>query len=312
MKILICAVLQLLFTFTSIGQCYDVYDNKVKCPTMEDSLMLYNNAIKVINFYETNPYYTRTESRDISSNYDKLEIFQQLANARRLCKVIRTQFPNTNKKYRDITYKQYYQIVDEYRFYQRELENQMINSGAQISLYDIRISPLVVNFYRNNNLNDSCYGDLVNIPLYAPVVVKPFMMLSDSELVLRNAILHIPYTPFMPKEIIKPTIIVEVLKPIQKEKPKEKPTQISKAVIIDDRKYKLKYNVYSPVYYFEDPKLGGPALIGFMSGRLFIRIRKEDYQAYAVPKWAQKMLEDSNKLNNFLKDLYGEYYLSFY
>ena len=306
MKTLIFTVLQLVFLSTLTAQCYDVYDNKTACPTMEDSLLLYKNAVKVIMFYETNPNYVKTGSKDISTAYDKIDIFKQLADARRLFKVIRNEFPNTNKKYRDITFKEYYHIVDNYRFYQRELENQMINSAAQISLYDFRISPLMVNFYKNINSNDSCYGDLVNIPLYAPVVVKPFMLLTDSELILRNSLLHIPYTP------LKIVPVVEKQKPIEKQKPVEKSKDIIKgAVLVDDRKYKLKYNIYCPVYYFEDPKLGGPALIGFMNGRTFVRIHKEDYKAYAVPKWAQEMLQDDKKLIEFLRVLYGKYCLGF-
>ena len=265
---------------------------------MADSLTLYNNALRVINFYETNPDYTRNSSEKISNPYDKLRVFQDLADARRMFKIIRTQIPFDNKKFKDFTFKEYYQVVDEYRFYQRELENQLLNRDAPASLYDFRISPVLVNKYSNINQNDIYYGDLVNIPLYAPVVVKPFMLLTDSELVLRNAFLNIP----VPKSIRLTTTL-----PIKPITPVEKEVRLTPFAIVNT-KQKTKYNTYSPVYYFEDPSLGGPCLIGFMNERTFVRIRPEDYIYFAVPKWAQKLLEDSKKLEKFLKLLFGEYY----
>jgi hypothetical protein len=66
------------------------------------------------------------------------------------------------------------------------------------------------------------------------------------------------------------------------------------------------------VYYFEDPDLGGPALIGTLNGRNFVRIRKEDYKAYAVPVWAQRLLNDMPALTKYLKLIYGEYLLEVY
>jgi hypothetical protein len=87
---------------------------------------------------------------------------------------------------------------------------------------------------------------------------------------------------------------------------------MQKVTAIDDKKYKFlsKYNTQSPVYYFEDPALGGPALIGFMNDRVFTRIKKEDYKSFAVPIWAQQLLEDTEKLNKFLKLIFGDYYQS--
>jgi len=297
MKTLITITLQLFLLLNVDAQCFDVYNNKTECPTMADSLTLYNNALRVINFYETNPDYIRSSSEKITNSYDKLRVFQDLADARRMFKIIRTQIPFDNKKFKDFTFKEYYQVVDEYRFYQRELENQLLNRDAPASLYDFRISPVLVNKYSNINENDIYYGDLVNIPLYAPVVVKPFMLLTDSELVLRNAFLNIP--------VSKPTTFTTTL-PIKPITPVEKQVKIVPFAIVIDKK--TKYNTYSPVYYFEDPSLGGPCLIGFMDDRTFVKIRPEDYIYFAVPKWAQKLLEDSNKLEKFLKLLFGEYY----
>jgi hypothetical protein len=165
-------------------------------------------------------------------------------------------------------------------------------------LYDYRISPLVVNFYKNITPDHSCYSDIVNIPLYAPVVVKPFMLLSDSELVLRNAILHIDNAP-----VYK---IAPVFAPVVKIEPD---TSGRKRKVGPP---KLKYNSFCPVYYFESPELGGPALIGTINGRYFVRIRPEDYKEYGVPKWAQRILADIPELTKYLKLIYGEYLLDVY
>jgi hypothetical protein len=299
MKTLITITLQLFLLLKLEAQCFDVYNSKTECPTMADSLTLYNNALKVINFYETNPNYARTSSEKIEGAYDKLKIFQDLVDARRMFKVIRSAIPFNNKNFKDFTFKEYYTEVDEYRFYQRELENQLLNRDAPASLYDFRISPVLINKYSNINENDIYYGDLVNIPLYAPVVVKPFMLLTDSELVLRNAFLNIPNT--------KPTIAI-ISAPIkQQPTPIERKVKIASPALVEN-KPKIKYNIYSPVYYFEDPALGGPALIGFMNYGIFVRIRPEDYTYFAVPKWAQRFLEDSTKLDKFLRNIFGEYY----
>jgi hypothetical protein len=295
------------------AQCVDVYNNPVDCPTMDDSIVLYNNAVKVVNFYERHPDYIKTSSEKILTPYDKLHIFQELADARRMFKTIRKLYPPLpGAPLKDFTYNEYYQEVDEYRFYQRELENQTLNREASASLYDLRISPVVINKYRCKNLSSVYSGDLVNIPLYIPVIVKPVMLLTDSELVLRNALLGI--TTVAPPNFIKyvPQIIqVDTLHPVKKPI-NEQPSllEMQKVTAIDDKKYKFlsKYNTQSPVYYFEDPSLGGPALIGFMNDRVFVKIKKEDYTAFAVPIWAQKLLEDSERLNKFLNQLFGDYF----
>jgi hypothetical protein len=315
MKSLVCSLFTLLVVLSIDAQCVDVYNTPTECPTAADSLVLYNNAIKVVNFYERNPDYVKTSSDKIITAYDKLHIFQDLVDARRMFKVIRRQFPALpGGKYKDVTFDEYYQEVDDYRFYQRELENQTVNREAASSLYDLRISPVVVNKYTCINSNSVYSGDLVNIPLYIPVIVKPFMMLTDSELVLRNSLLQatspvvVNFVKPIIKVVVKDTIPLKPIKVPVKSLPKVVADNSSEKKHVEALEYLIRYNLYSPVYYFEDPKLGGPALIGFMTGRTFVKIRKEDYQAYAVPTWAQKLLEDKIKLNDFLKTLFGDYY----
>lgn len=314
MKTLIYAALQLFFMLSLDAQCVDVYNNKTACPTEADSLVLYNNAIKVVNFYERHPDYEKTSSDKIITPYDKLQIFQQLADARRMFKTIRKLYPPPPRSnLKDFTFSEYYQEVDDYKFYQRELENQTLNKEALPSLYDLRISPVVINRYRCINPLSIYDGDIVNIPLYIPVIVKPFMLLTDSELVLRNALLGITTPPppiivikYEPVEIIKDDTLHPMRKP-----PVETPTlpQMKAITAVDERKYKflLKYNTESPVYYFEDPSLGGPCLIGFINNRIFVKIKRQDYNSFAVPKWAQKLLEDDERLNKFIRSLFGDY-----
>ena len=131
------------------AQCKDIYGTTADCPTAEDSLVLYNNALKVVQFYDSNKLYRLQTSDKLTSDGQKREVFEDLSQARRMFNVLRRELRQMkpdkfsagmpSPKYKDITYSQYYQGIDDYRFYQRELENQIINSMAPMSMYDVRI-----------------------------------------------------------------------------------------------------------------------------------------------------------------------------
>jgi len=289
-------IIAILWSFLSFSQCRDAYGNNVECPTENDSLALYNNALKVFNFYENNRAYIKTRSQEVLSNSEREGVFDMLYEARRMFSVIRREVAKieaskfsvgkTNKKYKDITYAQYYQYIDEYRFYQRELENQIVNSNAPVPIYDVRICPIVVNEYKCIDSSSEYYGDIVNLPLYVPVTVKPYMLLTADELLLRNQILHI-----IPK--------------IDSVKKKEPPRRFAVK-----REYKIEYggkvvNGY-PVYAINE--YGSGALIGFMVNGKFRKIHASEYTKYAVPVYAQKILEDDEVLNKLLQVKFGGYY----
>ena len=292
-------ILLLLFGLVNLvcsAQCVDVFGSKVDCPTEADSLTVYNNALKVYGFYENSKSYTKTRTVEVLFDNDRLDVYESLQQARRLFFVIRRDvslLKESEKKfasgkpkstYVDIPFKNYYQEVDEYRFYQRELENQIINAEAPMSIYDTRICPIIVNEYKCLDSGSRYFGDIVNLPLYIPVTVKPYMLLTAEELVARNEILHIA--------IFRPSILKQVIKKEYK--------------VLVNNKYVRGYPVYMVRMY------GSGALIGMMINGRFKRIEPVDYVAYAVPKEAQRFLENEKELDKMLKIKFGGYYKGFY
>lgn len=289
------AIIAILLSFASSakGQCVDAYGEPVPCPNDNDSLTVYSNALTVYQFYENSPLYERTRSREIITPDDKRDVFESLREARRMFYIIRREVAampvdkkyaagSAKKGYVDIPYGRYYQEVDDYRFYQRELENQILNSDAPMSLYDTRISPIVVNEYRCRDTNSVYFGDVVNLPLYIPVVVKPYMLLTSTELELRNTILKI--APLAKAEI--PTTRM----------------MIKKTVTV---KRTTQYQG-TPIYIVNS--YGSGALIGFMAGRTFTKIKPGDYLNYAVPPFGQQILQDDAILKKLLRQKFGGFF----
>ena len=278
------------------AQCIDAYGIDVDCPTKEDSLVVYNNALKVYDYYENNKSYLKTSTKDIASKNDKKELYNDLNQARRLFTIIRRELHKiqesekkftagiVNSKYIDITYSQYYQEIDEFRFYQRELENQIININAPISIYDIRISPIIVNTYKNIDTADVHFNDLVNIPLYVPVVVKPFDLLTDNEINERNSILK-----------------------IEKKRNAIKREDVKLEVVRDKMKAITIPENYLPVYYYNE--YGSGCIIGFFVNRKFRKLVPSEYEKFAVPNYARQLLNDNAALNKYLKIKFGDYYI---
>jgi hypothetical protein len=262
-------------------------ENKTNKPNTKDSLIIYDNAIKVDKFFENNKLYTKVSSHKIEN---KNEIFNLLQNARDVFFKIRNDVsPNNtndpdyikvNPGYTDITYKQYYKKIDEHRFFQRELENQIINATSPMPMYDSRICPYVINEYKCEDKSSIYFGDIVNIPMYIPVVVKPFSMLTDEEKKARVEILK--------KKNQTTSIAVS----------KNKATP----VFADNGNNNRKGNA---VFYFNNA--GSGSIIGFMNCGVFRKVRKEEYKEFVVMKYAQDFLENEERFNKWLKIRYGSY-----
>jgi len=327
MKTLRYLILMILISMSAKSQCKDVYGHKTECPTEADSLTVYNNALKVYEYYENNSKYQRTRQVELNSDMDKRNVFEDLATARRLFHVVRREFGTTNaaqKKfaagkpvpaYKDIKYNQYYQEIDEYRFYQRELESQIVNIAAPASLFDVRIAPIIVNEYHCIDSTDSHFGDLVNIPLYVPVTVKPVTLLTEDEIESRNQILSKIDPLYKPIEITRPyeepikmvstQPDTPVATPIAKviEKPINNTPKMDKSIYLPTIYKKCSFPI--PTYAY-NPQTGG-TIVGFVCGKTFIKIKPEEYKHYAVPNWAKYILENEKSLQELIKNKFGEY-----
>jgi len=305
-----------LISYTVFSQCKDLYGGNSDCPSEQDSLVLYNNALKVFDYYDNNKSYKKTRTRELSTDYDKRNIFEDLTTARRLFFVIRREVTklkssekkfaagSTSPKYVDITYKEYYQEVDEYRFYQREIESQIVNKEAPIAIYDSRIAPILVNEYHCIDSASQYFGDLVNIPLYIPVTVKPFTLLTQSELEIRNSILLRLDPSYISKQFILPKQDTPkiVKSDIVYVKNKIETDYVSQSEI---KKMDFSCSFPIPVYAY-NPSTGG-TIVGFVCGKYFIKIKPEFYKYYCVPKWAQEILEDEKELKKLLFNKFGGY-----
>ncbi len=309
------------------GQCKDIYEKPCNCPTLEDSLLLYINAISVIEYYDYNKAYQKTGSKDIRLDFEKREVFKLMEQSRRLFHVIRKylaeyeddpKFASTTpkNKYVDIPYSQYYKQINKYRFNQRELENQIVNRFAPFPMYDTRIAPIFINEYKCIDSTSEFYGDLVNIPMYLPIVVKPDEMLSDSERIDRDKILksfnvHDLYVKIKERKL--DNLLNKIKKDISDTTVKTK--RLESYEMIDKNSLVVAHSnvIYiteHPVFYRD--AYGGAGLIGFMVGRKFQKIESKDYKNFALPKYCIELLQDDKKLDNYLKITFGSYYDGFY
>lgn len=286
----------LVLIFSSFGlfgysQCYTFYGDPAPCPTVKDSLDIYQNAVKVYDFYHRNKTYKAIRSTRIKSAADQRMVYEKMLESRKMYFVLRSDRRSNNRSgksqfehsvgYKDVGYDQYFNQITAHRFRQRDLENQIINAESPFPLYDNRIAPIVINEYKCLDSSSRYFGDIVNIPMYIPVVVKPQGMLSKTELVERNNVLG-----------------------IAQEIPDEKQPVIEKVTAPELTTAELNKGV--PIYYYNG--YGSGSLVGFLHKRTFHRICKSEYHTYAIPKFARELLDDDEALSNWIKTQFGNRY----
>lgn len=149
-----------------------------KKATTSDSLAVYNNASQVRNYYLNNPDYHPV---GIPIKYSTSKIFNSNDAGVQLMKNnnYNTIQPGHNTSTK-ITPDQYRKNVDGNKYYQRELQNTMLDLNSPMSLFDKRISPQFQTDYSNLNT-----GDVVTMNQYDPIAVKPWNMLTDDERKIR-------------------------------------------------------------------------------------------------------------------------------
>jgi hypothetical protein len=321
MKVILNLALLLLLSFNSISQCFDIYGRNATCPTENDSLIVYNNALKVYEFYEKNPDYVKLKTQRLRTKQDVINCFYQLQDAVDSFQMrwqLRERVINGEdipsvllpRDGKNIPLSDYYQYIDENIFYQRELENGILNISSPFPIYDIRIAPLIINSYENRYSYDEFNGDFVNVALYIPVTVKPYRLLSDSEKIERQKILNgiivkkksNLISPQKPTKINKKIIDTTLLKS----------ANINYVPPLINKEFKFTYPPSNavPMYYYN--YYGAGTLMGYMVGRKFRKVLPTDEYYWAMPKWLKEFLNDDSKLERYLKIELGGYYDGIY
>ncbi len=328
--------ISMIWSSASYAQCKDVFGKRTNCPDFQDSMVLYNNAIKVYDFYDNNIAYTKTRTVEIRSDQEKKDVFDRLQQAKKMFFVIRREVAKIkdddknalakySPKYKDINFSQYFQEIDEFRFYQRELENQILNLDAPIPIYDNRISPVVINEYKCLDTSSIYFGDMVNIPLYIPIIVKPLALLTPTELSLRNEILHIKskliivqpqlekkeISIVVPRQIHTTQTVQSIpvqLRPMPINSSGPLVTQTTSAILMPKEQTDNKITGTAVFLYNE---FGSGSIIGFFKNGRFRKIRPQEYAQFAVLKYAQDLLENNDKLKEWISQHYGEYCIAF-
>jgi hypothetical protein len=152
-------------------------------PTMTDSLALYNNANKVLNYYKDKKY----QSLPSGEKYKKKNYYKE-KNKEALEDFIRRNKMNAillsrgkGSEMTSIPIDSYYKRFDDNRYFQREGASAILDMRSPMQLFDDRITPTMLNFYRNIDKNDPLNDDYVSIFSYDPILVKPVSMLTPEE-----------------------------------------------------------------------------------------------------------------------------------
>ena len=162
----------------------------LNAPTAQDSLDLYNNTRLLEQYYKNyQPGISGVNGTDGDGPFPgDPRVFENLQEV--------TDFYEpgwdriTNRSDNDnVSLDEYYQYIDENKFKQREIGNEMLDLRTPMGLYDKRIPPTMQHYYTNNIPGDYMEGDLVDIPLYDPALVIPESLigeLSPEELIRRR------------------------------------------------------------------------------------------------------------------------------
>jgi hypothetical protein len=334
MKLFLNLIILLLLTNQSYAQCKDVYGNETECPTSQDSMLIYENSLKVYQFYENNSYYKKIKTTKITTLKEFKKCFYKLDSAYQAFKeiwLIRERYlrgENVNMMDKgillppdgkNIPMNEYYDKIDDYRFYQRELECGILNTSSPFPVYDIRISPLYINVYRNLNKKSDYNGDDVEVALYIPVAVKPVALLTKEEATTRTKILNGTFLNVIPKKNTTTPQIDTILPNITTDSIEQKYKQELKTEMKKDTiKFKAKVvkKIQKPNYFMTLSSDAEPifvsngltySIIGFKKGRTFFKIPKNLYGEYAIQAFAKIVLNDDIELCKILKSKFGNY-----
>jgi hypothetical protein len=282
-------------------------------PTQADSLALYDNSKKVMDYYNSKNYKETDKSYlgnnkifneyVLKINQGGVSLFNELNR-----KSNQRMVPMTNSKdtgdagwVTNLPLSLYYKEIDKNKYFQREIAQHILDTRAPMQLFDKRITPTLSIGYENINTLDSMKGDGVEIMTYDPVLVKPVSMLTPEERALR-------IKRYGKDSGIKETVTKPIQKPVSKPIPKPTPKPelkpepapvVTKQFIPQQPTPQPK-----PLYEYEGesvmaqtPGGGGGALVGVRKKDGTVEyIRPEDYQRMGVPKYGQDYINSKQKM----------------
>jgi len=221
-------------------------------PTRADSLMLYNNALDKIKFYQNNPDYNKQKgivdfkNPNVRKNLIKLSssiphrtiedfLINSMINSK-----IRDGKPFTAKELHDIK-----KTKGQQRFGRvpgtnltsfGDIVEDSTKSNPSVGTYDEWFNPLAPPIYLHPNIAPQgsnqyysrTFGDLSDVPHYDPLAVKPEDMLTDAERIerakkypgsLKNPLHDVEYIDHAPVRTFK-----DMLPELATEKEELKPT----------------------------------------------------------------------------------------
>lgn len=146
-------------------------------PTHQDSVDLYLNTKKVEEYYNSQNYkIDPTRPVEKMTHADFSDSAVDYHNKHYLRKS--NHNPDSSRVLED-----YYKEIDANKYYRHEDENNQVDLNAPMTLYDKRITPQKIKHYVNINRNDEkLYNEQVTILGYDTSAVKPFSMLTETEI----------------------------------------------------------------------------------------------------------------------------------
>lgn len=175
-------------------------------PTYADSMALYENAIALKKFYEENPEYSKDLKRTQPIETLPVRLEQSLQGIKnKENRNFRTNVIVDGKRTAAVVPVGDFNkpvVNNPNQYYQREIENSVLNMNAPMALIDRRIPPDVVQFYREKVKKNP---DLVTIATYSPERIKPKMPPIGLAPVDTNRVVeNTPPPPVVKKKIITP------------------------------------------------------------------------------------------------------------
>ena len=161
-------------------------------PTTSDSLDLYNNSKQVLDYYRNNKYRESPEKTNPSSAHALQQ--DALKDLKHRMTMGSDFYPQTNRSStpnntggnlsdKKFTMDDYYKksVTNPNQFFQREATNSMLDLRSPMTLYDNRITPTKTYHFENKKVGDPLEGDVVDVPEYDPIAIKPAAMKTPQD-----------------------------------------------------------------------------------------------------------------------------------